>query len=60
MKPESQRLSLTVGVRVPIPTHRKLVKKAQPHGGISAVVRELIDAYLENRLTIQPRTKGII
>ena len=41
-------------VRVDEKTRRQFTKKAVPYGGISQVLRELVDAFNDDRLTVDP------
>lgn len=41
-------------VRLPQQTHIEFRAKAQRYGGVSEVLRELVTAFIEDRLTIQP------
>lgn len=41
-------------VRLPTQTHTEFRAKATRFGGVSEVLRELVAAFLEDRLTIQP------
>jgi hypothetical protein len=49
-----KRLELMLAVRVSVSLHRKFAKKALPHGGMSAVLRELVEAFVDDRVTISP------
>jgi hypothetical protein len=40
-------------VRLPQQTHIEFRAKAQRYGGVSEVLRELVTAFIEDRLTIQ-------
>ena len=40
-------------VRLPQQTHIEFRVKAQRYGGVSEVLRELVTAFIEDRLTIQ-------
>lgn len=56
MKPRNTFLT----VRLPQQTHSEFRGKAARYGGVSEVLRELVAAFLEDRLTIHPpkqRTK---
>jgi hypothetical protein len=35
-------------------THRKFRDKAERFGGVAEVIREMVDAFIENRLVIHP------
>jgi len=41
-------------VRLPQQTHAEFRVKAERYGGVSEVVRELVSAFMEDRLTIEP------
>ena len=41
-------------VRLPTQTHTEFRAKATRFGGVSEVLRELVAAFLEDRLTVQP------
>ena len=41
-------------VRLPQQTHIEFRAKAARYGGVSGVLRELVAAFIEDRLTIQP------
>lgn len=43
----------TIAVRVPEDTRRKFVDLASKYGGTSYVMRELVQAFVENRIEIQ-------
>lgn len=53
------KLDSGIHVRINQKCFRELVKKSRKFNGYANVVRELIDAYLEDRLTIEPKS-GII
>ena len=46
--------SAYLSVRVPDKTHTRFHAKAKKFGTPSEVLRELIDAFIEERVTIQP------
>jgi len=57
----SKPLMNPVAVRLAPALHRTFTVKAAKFGGRSEVMRELIRAFCENRLTIQqPTTEGTI
>ena len=41
-------------VRLPTQTHTEFRAKAARYGGVSEVLRELVAAFIEDRLTVQP------
>jgi len=41
-------------VRLPQQTHTEFRAKAERYGGVSEVLRELVSAFLEDRLTVTP------
>jgi len=47
-------ISPTVAVRVAPSLRQAFIRKAGRFGGTSEVLRELVAAFVENRLTIQP------
>ena len=49
------KLTKLLGVRVASSTHSEFINKAARFGGQSEVLRELIDAFLEDRITIVVR-----
>ena len=56
MKKES--LVRFITVRIPETLHKEFVQKTIKYGGVSYVLREMISAFVENRMTIkQPKTK---
>lgn len=52
--PRNRRKQATLAVRVTTSERTKFHAKTTPHGGASEVLRELVVAFLEDRLTIQP------
>ena len=51
----------TVAVRLAPALHRTFTSKATKYGGRSEVMRELVKAFCENRLTIEPpKTEGTL
>ncbi len=51
----SNVLAHPLAVRVSGKTKKEFIAKAVKFGGQSTVLREMIDAFLENRLSIEPR-----
>jgi hypothetical protein len=51
---KGDKLELQLAARVPVSVHRAFSKKAKGHGGISRVLRELIEAWVDGRTTIAP------
>jgi hypothetical protein len=49
-----------VACRLAPDMHRQFVAKAALHNGTSFVLRELVRAFIENRLTILPPKEGSI
>ncbi len=49
-----KKLELMLAARVSVPVHRKFVKKSLKHGGISVMLRELVEAFVDDRVTISP------
>lgn len=49
-----QPLSYPLGARVSEEVRVKFLQKSAKYGGASAVIRELIHAFVENRLTVKP------
>jgi Arc/MetJ-type ribon-helix-helix transcriptional regulator len=41
-------------VRLPQQTHTEFRIKAERYGGVSEVLRELVSAFIDNRLTVTP------
>ena len=41
-------------VRLPQQTHAAFRTKAERYGGVSEVLRELVSAFIDNRLTVTP------
>jgi hypothetical protein len=41
-------------VRLPQQTHTEFRTKAERYGGVSEVLRELVSAFIDNRLTVTP------
>jgi len=41
-------------VRLPQQTHTEFRVKAERYGGVSEVLRELVSAFIEDRLTVTP------
>ena len=50
MKPRNTFLT----VRLPQQTHSEFRDKAARYGGVSEVLRELVAAFIEDRLTVHP------
>ena len=50
----------TVSFRIPAEVHKQFLKKADLHGGASHVAREILTAFVENRLTIAPPKKNAL
>ena len=48
-----------VNVRVDDTLHQTFLAKAARFGGKSEVMRELIEAFIEDRLTVQPPTRPL-
>lgn len=49
--------SAYISVRVPTRTHAAFRRKASRYGNPSEVLRELIDALIDDRLVIQPNPR---
>jgi hypothetical protein len=47
----ARQQTLQIGIRLAPDLRRAFINKAAPHGGTSEVLRELIQAYVENRIT---------
>lgn len=41
-------------VRLPVQVHQAFRDKAARYGGVSEVLRELVEAFIEDRLTVIP------
>lgn len=52
--------SNTVAVRLAPSLNRTFTSMAAKYGGRSEVLRELILAFTENRLTVKPKTEGTL
>ena len=52
--PRHKRKQASLSVRVTASERTKFHSKATPHGGGSAVLRELVLAFIDGRVTIQP------
>ena len=48
-----------LSVRLTVSTRTKFLAKARQHGRPSAVLREIIAAFVEDRLTITPRKESL-
>ena len=57
-----ERKTIYIGVRVTPTTHRNFVKRIgeQSDARQSEILREMIDALIENRITIKPAIKEIV
>lgn len=45
----------SITARISVETKRKFLQKCIKHGGQSEVVRILLDAYVDDRITISPK-----
>jgi len=43
-----------ISVRVPAEMHRRFLVKSRKYGGISLMMRELVSAFNEDRIKIEP------
>lgn len=50
-----KRLSPPLGVRVSESVKQAFIKQSNKHGGQSEVLRILIEAYIDGRITIAPK-----
>lgn len=53
----TKQKSKYVVIRVTPSTHKAFHRRAEAYGGVSDVLRELIEAFLDDRLVIQPNPK---
>jgi len=51
---------MQIAVRLAPDMRRSFIGKSAPYGGTSLVLRELIRAFIEGRLTIQPPKEGTL
>jgi hypothetical protein len=54
------KLDRYLSTRIPVATHQAFLKRAIRNGGVSKLLRVLIEALVENRLTIQPKKEEIL
>lgn len=50
----NQSKSASLSVRLPTKTRTKFIVKSKDYGTPSEVLRELVDAFVEERMAIQP------
>lgn len=55
LKLKPPNLNAVLSVRIPLRIRTKFYKKADQHGGVPLLVRELVQAFVEDRLKITPK-----
>ena len=55
VKPLTQHLNIRVGKNEFVELH----KRSAPDGGVSVIVRQMIEAYLDGRMFIKPKPSSL-
>ena len=57
---KSLRKNHIVAVRLDDEMHRQFINKSYEYGGTSQVMREMVSAFIDERMTIKPQLKGTL
>lgn len=58
-KPVKKPLTQHLNVRLAKDQFNNFQRKSEPDGGVSVIVREMIEAYLDGRMFIKPKVTSL-